>query len=115
MAGGMVVTPDVIEYAKMLDPVVCCEILGLKLEDGGVPFRKLLVDRSESTHIKSVLVDAIILHGLCHFKCTPFPNISCYNVCLEGGKYHEELLLHRINDVVNIVLTRVDKQMMSRC
>ena len=80
-----------------------------------MPFRKLLVDRSQSTHIKSVLVDAIILHGLCHFKCTPFPNISCYNVCLEGGKYHEELLLHRSNDVVNIVLTRVDKQMMSRC
>ena len=92
LAGGMVVTAGVISFASNLDPVECCNLLGLGLEGGRVPHDRLLKKVSRSKRIKAILVDAILMHGLCHIESTSFPNITCYEVCLEGGKYTKESL-----------------------
>ena len=38
LAGGIVVTPELINSANELDPVCCCYLLGLKLKNGGMSY-----------------------------------------------------------------------------
>ena len=46
LAGGIVVTPELITCAFSLDPIICCHLLNLKLVNGDVPFQRILYEKS---------------------------------------------------------------------
>ena len=96
LAGGIVVTPELITCAFSLDPICCCHLLGLKLKNGDVPFQRLLLNRVTSLAVKKLLVNAITLHGICRHKTIPFHGITCHRVCVEEGECSKVLPLHYI-------------------
>ena len=96
LAGGMVVTPELVDSAFELDPISCCELLRLKLKNGDVPFRRLLLNHISSLDVKNLLVNAILFHGMCVHRTIPFHGITCHRVCVEEGECSKVLPMHYI-------------------
>ena len=87
LAGGIVVVRNILEWARQLDPVACCNFLKLKLHKGQVNHHKLLTKRSQSKALKAILADARMMYTLCNYQHTPCQDLVTYHrIAVDEGE-----------------------------
>ena len=87
LAGGIVVVRNILEWARQLDPVACCNFLKLELHKGQVPHHLLLTKRSKSKALKAILADARMMFTLCNYQQTPYHELVTYHrIAVDEGE-----------------------------